>query len=174
MIKFIAAPLRGRAQEVDDMPLVTTVSPRIQLPSALERHWQSMRILQGQVDDAAGRALGAEHGLSLSEYTALAALHYSDDDGHLRQQILADAIPLNQSSLSRLVGRLEKLGLTERYVCPNDRRGVYTQITDAGRAKVEEARPTYLRVLREHLGEAAEADSIAVVQPLGRTLEAES
>lgn len=153
------------------MPLVTTVSPSILLPSELERHWQSMRILQGAVDDAANRALTAEHGLSLSEYNALAALHFSDDDGHLRQQILADAIPLNQSSLSRLVGRLEKLGLTERYVCPNDRRGVYTQITDAGRAKVEEARPTYLRVLREHL--AGAAGSPEVERPLAKSLEAD-
>lgn len=145
------------------MPLITTVSPRIELPTALERHWQGLRILQGQVDVAVDRALHAEHGISLSEYTALAALHYSDDDGHLRQQILADAIPLNQSSLSRLVGRLEKLGLTERYVCPNDRRGVYTQITEAGRAKVEESRPMYLRVLQAVLGEAAAQDDAPVV-----------
>jgi DNA-binding MarR family transcriptional regulator len=137
------------------MPLVTKVSPRIEFPTPLEQHWQELRVLQGQVDEAVNRALTAEHGLSLSEYTALAALAFSDDDGHLRQQILADAIPLNQSSLSRLVGRLEKLGLTERYVCPNDRRGVYTQITAAGRDKVKEARPTYLRVLREMLAAAA-------------------
>jgi DNA-binding MarR family transcriptional regulator len=148
------------------MPLITTVSPRIELPTALERHWQRLRILQGRVDVATDRALHAEHGIALSEYTALAALHYSDDDGHLRQQILADAIPLNQSSLSRLVGRLEKLGLTERYVCPNDRRGVYTQITDAGRAKVEEARPTYLRVLQATLVEAAAQDDASVVTRL--------
>lgn len=150
------------------MPLITTVSPRIELPTALERHWQGLRILQGQVDVAADRALHAEHGISLSEYTALAALAYSDDDGHLRQQILADAIPLNQSSLSRLVGRLEKLGLTERYVCPNDRRGVYTQITEAGRAKVEESRPTYLRVLQATLDEAAAQDEAPAVTRLLR------
>jgi len=157
------------------MPLISTVSPRIELPTPLEQHWQGLRILQGQVDVAADRALHAEHGISLSEYTALAALAYSDDDGHLRQQILADAIPLNQSSLSRLVGRLEKLGLTERYVCPNDRRGVYTQITDAGRAKVEESRPTYLLALQEILGEvASREDAPVITRLLNETVEQDS
>lgn len=153
------------------MPLVTTASPRIELPTPLEQHWQALRILQGRVDEAVNRALQAEHGLSLSEYTALAALAYSDDGGHLRQQILADAIPLNQSSVSRLVGRLEKLGLTERYVCPNDRRGVYTQITEAGRAMVETARSTYLRVLREILEDAVRDGSPAVTEPLRQTIQ---
>jgi DNA-binding MarR family transcriptional regulator len=150
------------------MPLITAGSPRIELPTALERQWQGLRILQGQVDVTVDRTLHAEHGVSLSEYAALAALAYSDDGGHLRQQILADAIPLNQSSLSRLVGRLEKLGLTERYVCPNDRRGVYTQITQAGRDKVEEARPTYLRVLRESLDAVAASDDAPEVARLLR------
>jgi DNA-binding MarR family transcriptional regulator len=153
------------------VPLATSTSPHIELPTSLEQDWQALRILQGAVEDAANRALHSEHGLSLSEYTALAALAYSDDGGHLRQQILADAIPLNQSSLSRLVGRLEKLGLTERYICPNDRRGVYTQITEAGRAKVEAARPTYLAVLRQILGEAARAGAPAVTRPLRETVQ---
>ncbi|MCF6469294.1 MarR family transcriptional regulator [Nonomuraea sp. MG754425] len=132
----------------------------------MEQHWQAQRILQARADDAVGRALQAKHGLSLSEYNALAALAYSDDGGHLRQQFLADAIPLNQSSVSRLVLRLEKLGLTERYVCPNDRRGVYTQITDAGREAVETARATYVQVLREILEEAVRDD----VPPVTRSL----
>ncbi|MEU4180953.1 MarR family transcriptional regulator [Streptomyces sp. NPDC026589] len=155
------------------MPLITTVSPRIELPTPLERHWQALRILQGRVDEAANRVLQAEHGLSLSEYTALASLAYSDDGGHLRQQFLADAIPLNQSSVSRLVGRLEKSGLTERYICANDRRGVYTQLTETGRAMVEVARPTYERVLKEVLQDADGEGSPALTQTLRETLRHE-
>ncbi|WP_245788768.1 MarR family winged helix-turn-helix transcriptional regulator [Amycolatopsis marina] len=91
----------------------------------------------------------------MSEYAALAALAFSDDGGHLRQQVLADAIPLQQSSLSRLVSRLERAGLTERFHCPNDRRGVYTQITDRGREVVFAARATYLDVVDRALAGAA-------------------
>ncbi|SDK92195.1 DNA-binding transcriptional regulator, MarR family [Nonomuraea jiangxiensis] len=129
-------------------------TPRIELPSVLEGRWQALRRLRSAVDDALDRALQAEHGISASEYAALAALAYSDDGGHLRQQVLADAIPLQQSSLSRLVSRLERTGLTERFHCPTDRRGVYTQITDRGREVVAAARTTYVAVLERSLAEA--------------------
>jgi len=143
------------------VPLDGQVSPVIELPTALEQRWQTMRILMARIEDALAKALQASHGLSVSEFAALSALAYSDDDGHLRQQFLADSIPLNQSSLSRLVGRLEKLGLTERYLCPHDRRGVYTQITDKGRACVEEARVVYVQALEAVLAEVARNEDLA-------------
>ena len=143
--------------------------PAIVLPTPLERRWQALRQLQARVDDAVERALHREHALSVSEYQALAALAYSDDDGHLRQQVLADAIPLNHSSVSRLVGRLERAGLTERYLCDEDRRGVYTQLTERGRQLLERARETYLRVLDAELRAAGQdpdlADFTAHVHP---------
>ncbi|MBV8931411.1 MAG: MarR family transcriptional regulator [Kutzneria sp.] len=121
--------------------------PTVDLPTALERRCQALRRLYGRIDEAAERVLQARHRISVSEYLALAALAYSDDDGHLRQQALAEAIPLNHSSVSRLVGRLERAGLSERYLCEFDRRGVYTQITAQGRRLVRAARETYLEVL---------------------------
>ncbi|WP_200797704.1 MarR family winged helix-turn-helix transcriptional regulator [Streptoalloteichus hindustanus] len=135
--------------------------PVIHLPTPLERRWQALRRLQARIDDAAERALQAQHGLSLSEYLALAALAFSDDHGHLRQQVLAEAIPLNHSSVSRLVGRLERAGLSERYLCEYDRRGVYTQITAQGRELVEVARETYLHALHAVLREAREDAELA-------------
>ncbi|MGH3546365.1 MAG: MarR family winged helix-turn-helix transcriptional regulator [Mycobacteriales bacterium] len=146
------------------MPLITAWStPRVELPTALERRWQALRILEGRGQAAGEKALQAEHGVSASEYAALAALAYSNDGGHLRQQTLADAIPLNQSSVSRLVGRLEKLGLTERYLCATDRRGVYTQITEQGRALVAAAHDTYLRALDAALDQAVAEDDLGPV-----------
>ncbi|TQN33275.1 DNA-binding MarR family transcriptional regulator [Haloactinospora alba] len=127
-------------------------SPRIELPSPLEHRWQALRLFEARVRERLEVAL-EPHDLTYSEYAALAALHYSDDGGHLRQQFLAESIPINQSSLSRMVDRLERNGLTERYHCADDRRGVYTQITEQGRAKVAEARESYLAALREALAE---------------------
>ncbi|OLF05843.1 hypothetical protein BLA60_34210 [Actinophytocola xinjiangensis] len=131
------------------------------LPTPLERRWQALRQLQARVDDAVERALQREHALSVSEYQALAALGYSDDGGHLRQQVLADAIPLNHSSVSRLVARLERAGLTERYLCEADRRGVYTQITDHGRRLLERARETCHQVLDTALRDAHQDETLA-------------
>ncbi|GAA0988620.1 MarR family transcriptional regulator [Nocardiopsis tropica] len=129
--------------------------PRIQEPTELETNWRKLRLFEARVRERLETAL-EPHGLTCSEYSALVALRYSDDGGHLRQQFLADSIPINQSSLSRLVGRLERSGLTERYHCADDRRGVYTQITDKGRATVEEARKSYVVALESALAEEDE------------------
>ncbi|NKZ00522.1 MarR family winged helix-turn-helix transcriptional regulator [Nocardiopsis alborubida] len=129
--------------------------PSIQEPTELERNWRRLRLFEARVRERLETAL-EPHGLTCSEYSALVALHYSDDGGHLRQQLLAESIPINQSSLSRLVGRLERSGLTERYHCAEDRRGVYTQITDKGRATVEEARKSYVAALESTLAEERE------------------
>lgn len=135
--------------------------PTVQLPTVLERRWQALRRLQARIEDAVDRALQAQHQISLSEYVALAALAFSDDNGHLRQQVLAEAIPLNHSSVSRLVGRLERAGLSERYLCESDRRGVYTQITTPGRRLVEAARETHLEALRTALRDARSDPDLA-------------
>lgn len=129
----------------------------------LERRWQELRWLESGIEEATERALRAHHGISASEYAALAALAYSDDGGHLRQQVLAEEIPLSESSVTRLVARLEKTGLTERYLCQTDRRGVYTQITARGRRLVEEARATLLAALEDALD--ALEDAVAETAP---------
>ncbi|MBB4933081.1 DNA-binding MarR family transcriptional regulator [Lipingzhangella halophila] len=143
------------------MPETREDRPRVALPTPLEQRWQALRRLQGRVDEAAERAMQSRHAVSVAEYLALAALAYSDDGGHLRQQVLADAIPLNHSSVSRLVARLERAGLSERYLCESDRRGVYTQITAKGRHLVDAARQTYLDALREVLDDARDDDDLA-------------
>jgi DNA-binding MarR family transcriptional regulator len=62
-------------------------------------------------------------------------------------QELAAEIPLSQSALSRLVGRLEDDGLVVRAICDHDRRGIWAQITDSGRALEQAAQPTHEEVL---------------------------
>ena len=68
-----------------------------------------------------------------------------------RMQELAAAVHLSQSALSRTVGRLEKDGLVERAMCPEDRRGIAVCLTAEGRERYEAARPTHRRVLAENL-----------------------
>ena len=54
---------------------------------------------------------------------------------------VADAVVLSQSATTRLVTRLEDRGLLTRYLCPTDRRGIYTNVTDAGLALLETPGP---------------------------------
>ncbi|WP_017540902.1 MarR family winged helix-turn-helix transcriptional regulator [Nocardiopsis halophila] len=115
--------------------------------------WDQVVALSGRVEHELARALQRGHGIGLSEFRALCKLA-SADDGELRMQELAERIGLNQSSISRLVGRMESAGLTRRDMCDGDRRGVYSVITDEGRARHAEAAPTYDEALRQALDRA--------------------
>ncbi len=107
----------------------------------------------------------SRHGIGLSEYRALCRLSRADD-GELRMQELADLIGLNQSSVSRLVARLESAGLTRRDMCPKDRRGVYRHHR-RGPRRPAKAAPTYAETLTAALDDAANDPALA---PLLATL----
>src|SRR5437764_7969266 len=89
--------------------------------------WAKVLALHGAVEQELGKALSRRHGLGLSEYRALSLLATAPD-GELRIQELAEELGLNQSSVSRIVARLEEVGLTRRAICDTDRRGVYSVI----------------------------------------------
>ncbi|MFS2293967.1 DNA-binding MarR family transcriptional regulator [Actinomadura hallensis] len=122
--------------------------------------WDGVVTLHGRVENRLAKAIQRRHGIGLSEYRALCRLARAED-GELRMQELADLIGLNQSSVSRLVARLEAAGLTRRDMCPKDRRGVYTVITDEGRAVQAKAAPTYAETLTEALDAAAADPALA-------------
>ncbi|MGH3316813.1 MAG: MarR family winged helix-turn-helix transcriptional regulator [Nocardioidaceae bacterium] len=119
--------------------------------------WGTVVALHAWVEGRLGQALQRRHGMGLSEFRALRQLAAAKD-GELRMQELAELIGLNQSSASRLVSRLEAVELTRRDHCPDDRRGVYTVITDEGRAHLEDADPTYETTLGDALDKAAASD----------------
>ena len=78
------------------------------------------------------QAAPAFKALALIEYDVLFTLSRCPS-GWLRLNELNDNVLLSQSSLSRLVERLEKRGLLERMPAPQDGRGVLLKLTDAGR-----------------------------------------
>ncbi|WP_026421287.1 MarR family winged helix-turn-helix transcriptional regulator [Actinokineospora inagensis] len=119
-----------------------------------------MVALHSQVDAVVGRALQRHFGIGLSEFLALIACSAAPD-GEMRMQDLTDAVNLNQSSVSRMVTRLERVGLTERRVCEHDRRGVYTGITDHGYDVLHKAVPVYESALTEALGRSATDPNLA-------------
>lgn len=84
----------------------------------------------------------ARHRLPLSAYEVLLRLALSEN-GYLRMSELAQQALLSQSRISRLVDQLCREGLIERRSCETDFRVVYATITDAGRARLEEAAATH-------------------------------
>jgi len=70
---------------------------------------------------------------------------------HGKPALLHDEVGLTPAAVADRVARLESAGLLERYLCDTDRRGVYTQVTPAGRDLQAAAAATYDEVLREVL-----------------------
>ncbi|APY87387.1 MarR family transcriptional regulator [Streptomyces alfalfae] len=138
--------------------------------TALAQGWCALSLLHGQIESHIERALQAEHGLSVREYSLLDVLsrQHDGEGGHLQMKQVADAVVLSQSATTRLVTRLEDRGLLARYLCPTDRRGIYTDVSEAGAALLAEARPTNDAALREALDEAAQNPELA---PLVRAVE---
>ncbi|WP_406635789.1 MarR family winged helix-turn-helix transcriptional regulator [Amycolatopsis sp. WGS_07] len=129
--------------------------------------WRTLAALHARIEDRLNRALEAEHELSVSEYTVLDVLG-RQDGFHLRMSQLANAVVLSQSATTRLVTRLEERGLLSRYLCQDDRRGIYTEVTPAGQKLLAAARPTHDAALSAALGEAEELPELApLVTALG-------
>ncbi|WP_327679343.1 MarR family winged helix-turn-helix transcriptional regulator [Kitasatospora sp. NBC_00458] len=120
------------------------------------RMWGRITALHAQVEGRLATALQRRHGLGLSEYRALGLLSEAAKS-ELRMQDLATGLGLNQSSVTRLVARLNAADFTYRDLCPDDKRGVYTVLTDAGRDRHRAARSTYEETLTAALDEAAGA-----------------
>src|SRR5205823_7434520 len=75
--------------------------------------------------------LVSQQQLSLPAYEVLAALHDAADQ-RLRMTELADLVLLSRSGVTRLVDRLERLGLVRRLRVDSDGRGVLAMITERG------------------------------------------
>jgi DNA-binding MarR family transcriptional regulator len=122
--------------------------------------WRTLAALHGRIEADLERALGPTVNLSVVEYTVLDAL--SRQDGwHMRMQQLARAAALSASATTRLVTRLEERGLLTRILCADDRRGIYTELTAAGRELYDRARPLHDEALERVLGDASAQPELA-------------
>lgn len=108
--------------------------------------WLNLIQTVSNIEAKLSKELTTKHGLGLSEYRALEILSNAPNS-EIRMQELAIQLGLKQSSVSRMVERLEKEELTIRDLCPNDKRGVYTVLTDKGREKFNAAKINYEKIL---------------------------
>ena len=94
--------------------------------------------------------------VAINEYDVLFTLSRCPS-GWLRLNELNDHVLLSQSSLSRLVERLEKRGLVERMAAPEDGRGVLLKLTDAGAELQKDIGREHVRDISGLLGPALTA-----------------
>jgi len=121
---------------------------KISAPNAVLRLIRAQSYLQGRF----AAELGGVHGLSLNELMLLMHLGQSAG-GRLRRVDLAERLDLSQSSVTRMVAPMEKVGWVERAADPRDARVAYVLLTRAGRRLARDGAKTLA-----HLAAAVFAD----------------
>lgn len=91
-----------------------------------------MRIAQLTVFDHFFEVFG-QSDIKISEFTVLYAI--AENPG-IRQGVLADVLKIKWPNMTKLVRTLERDGLIERHIPPNDRRSVHLRVTPKGRKQI--------------------------------------
>ena len=112
--------------------------------------WRALNASHAAVHAALEYELRREHDLSTIEFEVLDKLG-ACESGKARMQELAEVVHATQSTVSRVVARLEDEGLACRNMCADDRRGIFASLTPAGEERRAAAAPTYRRIISDTL-----------------------
>ena len=113
--------------------------------------WHALLARHATVCGALEAELRRRHDIGVTEFEALERLA-TGPQGKCRGVELTEAVHLSQSAASRLVARMERDGLVERTACVEDRRAIFIALTEAGRQRYLEAKPTQRAVLAATMG----------------------
>lgn len=134
-----------------------------------QRIWRSFLRLHRELDVALARDLQANSELSVADFEVLVNLT-DVPDGRLRPSELASAMQWDRSRLSHHVKRMEARGLIAREGCPDDGRGAFVGITDAGRQAIEAAAPAHVRAVRRMVVDALTPEELGQLGALATKL----
>lgn len=106
----------------------------------------STRLLLRELD----RQLTADAGISLSDFEILALL--SEAPQHrMRMNELADQTVTTRSGVTRAIKRLTHAGWVHQVRCDEDKRGLFAELTESGRQKLQQAAPGHVNAVRANL-----------------------
>ncbi|MFB7799033.1 MarR family winged helix-turn-helix transcriptional regulator [Isoptericola sp. NPDC056134] len=97
--------------------------------------------------------------LSMREYDVLFTLSRAPR-GELRLRDLNEGMLIAQSSLSRMVERLEGRGLVARSVPADDARGTLVRLTAEGARRQRETGLAHVRTIAEYVGQALPTEEL--------------
>jgi DNA-binding MarR family transcriptional regulator len=142
---------------------VQSLSPPLQLEA-----WVSFLRSHAAITRELSAQLQREHGLTLNDYEVL--LHLAGaEGGRLRRVDLAERVLLTASGITRLLEGLESSGFVCKETCASDARVSYAKLTDAGSAKLRQARVTHLRGIEElFVGRYSGSELATLAELLGR------
>src|SRR5215213_5694674 len=131
--------------------------------------WRGMLRAHAALTRELDAELAHEHDLPLSSYEVLLFLNDSEG-GRMRMSELAESVLLSRSGLTRLVDRLERDGLLKRERCESGARGLFAEITPAGRELFDAARRTHLDGVRARFLDRFSRDELRALGALWQKL----
>ncbi|WP_420180072.1 MarR family winged helix-turn-helix transcriptional regulator [Paenarthrobacter sp. TA1.8] len=117
----------------------------------LVEQWRSIQNSYFRTAGAIDRALEAKFDIGLNEFEILDLVAESEESA-CRMKALGERTPMTQSAVSKVVDRLEKAGLVSRETCADDRRSLFLELTEAGRALHANAAVEHRALLKQNLG----------------------
>jgi DNA-binding MarR family transcriptional regulator len=126
-----------------------------------------VRLLRGHAATTRSfnRDLLAEHDLTDNDYEVLLLLSRAEDC-RMRRVDLSDQVLLTASGITRLLDGLQRAGFVDKGTCASDARVTYAVLTDAGRAKVQEASGSHLDAVRALFEERFSRDELETLSEL--------
>lgn len=157
-------PASGCGQEASNASSCGQGDKRLLTESQM-RAWRAFLGASTLVSARLNHELDEAAAISMYEYEILVRL-FESEAGRVRMSQLADQVSYSRSRLTHTVGRLERAGYVLRSSCPNDRRGVYAHLTQAGYEFLAQTAPIHLDGVRRHLINRFTASELATLTEL--------
>ena len=113
----------------------------------------------------------ARHGLSLAEFGALEALY---NKGPLLVGELQKKVLKSSGGMTYVLDRLQDKGYVSRRPCETDRRAIYAELTEQGKALLDRIFPLHagsLEAAMDGLTPAEQQEATELLKKLGRAAE---
>lgn len=131
--------------------------------------WSGLLVTYALMDRAIDADLQAHDGITHTEFEVLLRLRFAEG-GRMRIQALAADSILTRSGTSRLVARLERLGLVRREEVPGDGRGSFAALTPDGEARFDAAAERHVAFVRERFHARLTPEEIGTLAAVWRKL----
>lgn len=108
--------------------------------TALEKSaWSGFLATHGRLIHQLDADMQERFHISLPEFEVLSRLSTASNNRMRMSDLAAESVLLTRSGMSRLIERLERVGLVERTSVEEDRRGSYAVLTSEGCALIDKA-----------------------------------
>ncbi|MFG2041446.1 MarR family winged helix-turn-helix transcriptional regulator [Dactylosporangium sp. NPDC048998] len=134
-----------------------------------QRAWRGYLALNTEVQRRVARQLLRETGLTGAEYAVLVSLSEAPG-GRLRVFQLRHAAEWEKTRLTHQITRMVARGLVAREPCPDDPRGAFVVLTEAGWEAVTAAAPRHVAHVRHWFFDALKPEQVDALIDISRSV----